>query len=541
MPPTAHRIRRARNAAALASAALLLMAPATIAAPQKATPIENTGPAPSTPPYIGSAAHAHPVKGVRPAWQDPFMARNPTNSVHNDAWQTDVYTQFSGPLGSSPETLSTSIGRTCITLTFDRKGRLIGSCTNLPDGPGLYLLDPVTLDTLAFMQLPYVPPPAGTNPALNTTGGAYFYLDNKGRVVLAASNRQILVVTVDDSGAEPQFKQVGSHDPTTCLQPDERMPSALPDTKGRIWFVGRQKGTVGVIDTKTGKCGSALLNEEIENSFAIATDGIYIVSDKSMYKFRAGANLKPKVVWKAKYRNSGVQKPGQINAGSGTTPTLLWPSRKRGRSTAPGYVAITDNADPMDVVVYRAGDRLARRQKRVVCTVPVFQKGASDTENSLTGMGRSLYVENNYGYDLQKWNDVLPGPAGPFPIGGDRSLVSEPGVARIDIKADGSGCRKVWTSTEVRAPSVVPKGNARNGLLYFYENLKDEQVPDSDPWYWTAVDRRTGKVVWKRLAGYGGLYNNHYAGIALGRNPASGKTTLYLGGVGGIMALRDGS
>src|SRR3954454_17328487 len=117
--------RRIRHAAALAAAAALLAAPSAGAAPQKAEPIENTGPAPSTPPFIGSPATAHPVKGVRPAWQDPFMARNPRNSVHNDAWQTDVYTQFGGPLGSKPETLSTSIGRTCITLTFDSEGTLI--------------------------------------------------------------------------------------------------------------------------------------------------------------------------------------------------------------------------------------------------------------------------------------------------------------------------------------------------------------------------------------------------------------------------------
>src|SRR3954451_20866784 len=247
--------------AGAAAAACVLATPAPAIA-EAATPIENTGPAPSTPPFIGNPATPHPVKGVRPAWQDPFMALNPTNSVHNDAWQTDVYTQFGGPLGKSPETLSTSIGRTCITLTFDKKGRLIGSCTNLTDGPALYLPDPTTLDTLAFMQLPYVPPPAGTNPATNTTGGAYFYLDDKDRVVLAASNRQILVVGVDDSDASrPRFKQVASYDPTSCLQPDERMPSALPDKAGRIWFVGRTEGSVGVLDTKTGKCGSMLTGE----------------------------------------------------------------------------------------------------------------------------------------------------------------------------------------------------------------------------------------------------------------------------------------
>ena len=52
-----------------------------------------------------------------------------------------------------------------------------------------------------------------------------------------------------------------------------------------------------------------------------------------------------------------------------------------------GYVAITDNADPMDVVVYRTRVRLKKRQRRLVCKVPVFAKGASATENSLIGAG----------------------------------------------------------------------------------------------------------------------------------------------------------
>src|SRR3954464_14156267 len=168
----------ARRLAGATAACVLAAAPAAVAA--AATPIENTGPPPSTPPYIGSPATPHPVKGVMPAWQDPFMAPNPRNSVHNDAWQTDVYTQFGGPLGKSPDVLSTSIGRTCITLTFDTKGRLIGSCTNLTDGPGLYLLDPVTLDTLAFLQLrtcrrrqartlPRTPPAARTSTSTTRT------------------------------------------------------------------------------------------------------------------------------------------------------------------------------------------------------------------------------------------------------------------------------------------------------------------------------------------------------------------------------------
>jgi hypothetical protein len=191
----------------------------------------------------------------------------------------------------------------------------------------------------------------------------------------------------------------------------------------------------------------------------------------------------------------------------------------------------------MDVVVRRAGDRLRRGERRVVCQVPVFHNGASADENSLISMGRSLIVENNYGYDLLKWNDVI---AGGVTIGGDLGNVSAPGMDRIDIARDGSGCRVVWRNTTVRTPSVIAKGDGANGLIYTYQKPKDPGQPGARVWYWTALDYRTGKVVWERVAGHGGLYNNHYAGIALGRNRRTGRTTLYLGGIGGVMAIRDG-
>jgi hypothetical protein len=52
------------------------------------------------------------------------------------------------------------------------------------------------------------------------------------------------------------------------------------------------------------------------------------------------------------------------------------------------WVAITDNADPMNVVVYRRGADV--RGRREVCRVPVFHKGASATENSLIAAGRAM-------------------------------------------------------------------------------------------------------------------------------------------------------
>ncbi len=531
-PPASVERRRGRWLMAALGCGLTVSAGVAVAA-TPAIPIESTGPKPTLPVFIGKAAKSDPVPGVPPAWQSPFMATNPRNSVHNDSWQSDNYTQLSGPLGHRLKTLSTGIGRDCITLSFNRQGQLISSCSDLTHGAALYLLNPRTLATLAFMQLPYVPPAKGTDPATNTTGGAYFYLDNHGRVVIGASNRHILVVALEHVGGKPEFKQVADYDPTPCLTPGDPIPSVLPDAQGRLWFVGRYHGAVGVLDPSTGKCRSVILHEEIENSFAVGRDSAYIVTDKAMYKFHAGKNLLPHQIWRMKYRNIGIQKPGQINAGSGTTPTLIGPLNGQGSKGVPSYVAIADNANHMDVVVYRTANRLRSGQARTVCTVPVFKPGHGADENSLISMGRSLIVENNYGYVLQKWNDII---AGGIKVGGNLGLVSSPGMDRIDIDKNGHGCHIVWTNNKVRTASAVAKGDTANGLIYTYEKPKDGP---SGVWYWAALDYRSGRVVWMRQAGHGGLYNNHYSGIAIGRNPQSGKTSLYLGGIGGIMAVRD--
>ncbi len=530
--------RRGRWLTATVAAGLVVFSGAELAtATTPATPIQTTGPAPSLPSFIGKAAKSDPVMGVQTAWQDPFMAKNPGNSVHNDAWQSDNYTQWGGPLGRHPQVFSTGIGRDCITLSFDRKGNLISTCSDLPDGPGLYLLNSHTLATLAFKQLPYIKPPAGTDPATNTTGGAYFYLDNHGRVVLAASNHHILVIKETDTAGRPGFKQVADYNPGACLSTGDRIPSVLPDEQGRLWFVGRYEGAVGTLNPQTGKCHSVILHEQIENSFAVANDGTYVVTDKAMYKFAAGKSGEPKQIWRVRYDNIGKQKPGQINAGSGTTPTLIG----SGHGSTPAYVAIADNGEQLHVDVYRTASKLSHGEKRTVCTVPVFKRGFGADENSLVSMDNSLIAENNYGYVLQKFNDVIPdGPGKPLiPVGGNLGLVSQPGMDRIDINRDGDGCHVAWRNNTIRTPSAVTKGDTVNGLIYTYQKVKDPGSPGSGVWYWTAINYRTGKTVWMRRSGYGGLYNNHYSGIAIARDPVTGKPTLYLGGVGGIVGLRD--
>ena len=186
-----------------------------------------------------------------------------------------------------------------------------------------------------------------------------------------------------------------------------------------------------------------------------------------MYRFDAAKNGAPKITWKAGYKNSGIVKPGQVDAGSGTTPTVM----------PGGYVAITDNAEPMHVVIYRTAKKL-HNQRRIVCQVPVFGKHTGDTENSLLGAGRSLIVENNYGYQ--------------DPFGPNAGAVTTARASRGSTSTRTGGLRKVWTNHEVSAPTVVPKISTKTGLIYTYTRPPDPS--GSEGYYWTALDYRNGKT-----------------------------------------------
>ena len=491
------------------SFAIALLAAGALAASASAAPIVDAG-VPSIPEHTGSAATKNPIKNPTKPDQNPFMTGNPNSNIHNDTWMTDAYNR-KGPLGKDLQTESYAYPSSlCGSITFDSQGRIITSCPSIPFPPQLRIIDPDTMAPIDTLDMPTAPNPPNTPAYQNFTGGGYFFLDDKDKIWAATKTDHIYRVGFGDDGDTLTVER--DYDLTGVLDPDtERITSALPDYDGRIWFVSKANAKIGTLDRKTGDLKVIRLDddEEIENSFSVDATGVYIVSNKRMYKLKANENDKPKIIWQQKYPNSGIVKPSQVDAGSGTTPTNL----------EGGYVAITDNADPMNVVVYRSANRLKKNQHRVVCKVPVFKHGASATENSLMGTKRSLIVENNYGYQ--------------DPFGPNTGAVTEPGFARVDIDKDGKGCTKKWTNKDVRAPTVVPKLSTKTGLIYTYSRPED---PLNEGYFWTAIDYRTGKTAWSQYAGSGLVFNNNYAGLALGPDG-----TAYLGVIGGIIALRDGS
>jgi hypothetical protein len=494
--------RRRRLAVPLLTAAAVLSATAAAA---QAIPIAD--PLPTTlPQATGGAFTATPFARTA-APQNPFMASNPNNNLHDDPWMSDAYNR-PGPLGAPALTTTSGAmpAALCGSLTFDRAGRILSVCPSIASPITARVIDPRTLTVTASYVLG-TPNPAGPTAFQNFTGGGYFFLDGRDRIWSATKSSHLVVLAENATGTK--LSKVADYDLTRVLNSSERVTSALPDFHGKVWFVSKKDGKVGILDPRTRRIGILTTHEEIENSFAVDRDAVYIVGDRKMYRF-SNRGGRPHVDWSVTYKNSGVHKPGQVDAGSGTTPTIM----------PGGYVAITDNADPMDVVVYRTATRLPKARKRTVCEVPVFGKGASATENSLNGSGRSLFVENNYGYQ--------------DPFGARSGTPTTAGFARVDIKADGSGCVKRWTNTTVSAPTVVPKLDTATGLIYTYERVPSP-VATEQPYFWAAIDAQTGATAWTRYAGSGLSFNNNYAGIAVGPDRA-----LYLGVIGGLVKLADG-
>jgi hypothetical protein len=496
---------------------LVLAAPLAWAAPAAAQlpglpplPIsQDPLPPQDLPQFVGGPATPQPVSGPTIP-QHPFMAANGTSNIHDDAYMTDTYA-WSGPLGRDVQVSSAFFARECGSVTIDSAGRLETICVGL-DRPVLTLLDPVTLEVLASYELP--PRNPSPNPFRDFTGGGYFYLDEQDQAVAPTSNRHIFVVAQTDG---PDFELVRDYDLSAVVASGDGIISVLPDWDGRLWFASN-KGVVGFVDPATGAIESRQLGEGITNSFAVDDrGGVFIVTDRALYRFDArGGGIDE--TWREVYENSGVAKPGQSDAGSGTTPTVI------GRN----YVAITDNADPMQVVVYQRKALLQQAKKRkrkgkrplkrLICAQEVFAQGAGSTDQSLIAAGRKMVVENNYGYT---------GPASTM-----QGVTTEPGLERVDMRKRGRGCKTVWHSDE-RAPSVVPKLSLANGLVYTYTKPQLEDATDA--WYFTAIDFHTGETVYSRLAGTGLGFNNNFAPVTLAPDG-----TAYVGMLGGIARFADG-
>jgi hypothetical protein len=263
----------------------------------------------------------------------------------------------------------------------------------------------------------------------------------------------------------------------------------MPDYSGRLVYTTRgtsdaagavqTPALIGVFDPATNTASAEELDGElVEVPPAIAPDGLFSVSDRALYGYRydaAAGGLQR--TFRQEYPRGAARKGGAIRFGSGSAPTLF----------ADHLIAITDNADEqIHLWVY---DRRPEPPggKRAICDVPLFERGASANESSVLAAGRSLLVQNWYG------------PAEQPSLSTAHRLIA-PGLMRIDVRLDESGCDVVWYSEELatRAPARL---STATGLIY--AAMLDRAKSDINAFYLVAIDFETGKIVYRTRLGVG--------------------------------------
>ena len=487
-------------------------------------------------------------------WQNPYMSLNGGNNIHNDSYLSDSY-PYPGPLTQGQATVSlldtatfkdpisgqvrTVLLGECASLAFDPDGNIQSVCAGM-EVPGatevqrsVVTVDRNTLAVLAYFQF--------TKPVTNTGGvdfggAGYFYQDHKYRMVVAMPNGHVQVLrrVKSDAGGIDTYTIDGDHNITgtggAVTIPKNSLYAVVPDKSGNIWFTTAQ-AVVGSI-APNGAIRWSNLNDPASNSGTSGTEaignshavdegdttdggsGVYILSTFALYRFGAAPDGTPKMAWKAAYdRGTGI-KSGQVSFGSGTSPTVFRMNNRR-------FVTIADNAQYMNVNVYRAEANLLPGEQRLFAQAKPFgQNPLVSDENSLItaasadGSSVDIYAENNHG------NDTVQSTLG--------SAVTQPGFARMNLGTDGKFV-VASVNNGIAVPSIVSKISLPSNTIYTYNKA-------ADGWYVTGLDATDlTKIRFTNRVGDGLLrYNNYYSGLSLD----SDGETLWLGTAYGLMKAR---
>ncbi len=217
--------------------------------------------------------------------------------------------------------------------------------------------------------------------------------------------------------------------------------------------------------------------EQIQNSFAVGEDGVYIVTDLAFYKLRFNEEEKDLELdpeWLPNYIGGGLmyendetRKPGHLNAGSGTSPTLM-DNR---------FVAIVDNdTSTVNMCIF------SQKTGKLINKFPLFQRDSSACENSIIAYKNTFIVANTYGYVDPFVANETPG-----------------GMMRFDYDETKGQFyqREDWPAYDLPldAKTATPKLSTANGLVYFYNRDIGGGPTPHDDWQLTTLDYETGVKV----------------------------------------------
>ncbi|WP_416382151.1 hypothetical protein [Nocardia higoensis] len=391
-----------------------------------------------------------------------------TALMHGDLASTDS-TPHPGPGPGARAAAWSMPGAVCSATFLTSEGRPVALCTAFVGldpltvvSPTVLMFDPITARPVASLQLAEG----------GLLGGVYGYLDSRDRVVVADGSGAIVKVAHhrDVDGATQLFVDeridLGAHIPA-----GDAVTGVAPDYEGRIWFA-TTGGVIGTVDAN-GRIGRTRLpdGEKLTNGLSIHPGGASVLTSRALYEMRAEGIGVPQIVWRRDYEAGTTRKPGQLAAGSGTTPTYFGPG-------GDSWVAIVDDAAQPQLIVLRTADG------SVVCRMPAFGTSGQGTENSPMAWGNSLIIPSTYGFAYPP--NATDGPSDP-PHAAFRG-----GMTRIDVAE--TGCARVWESEDRMA--TLPKLSRADGSIHalaYGPAPAHGGVQQLGPVYYSAVDVETGQ------------------------------------------------
>jgi len=445
-----------------------------------------------------------PLEGAPP--QHPGLSRAPA-CMHDDAHVSDT-SPFGGPVTENVDARYLHrwalVGGICPAFAFTAEGLPITMSFSALR-TDLLLLDPRTLDVLDSLPLPRRKGTikkvlrAGLDEVFrDTSGGAYFFVDAEGQVVVPAADGQIWVVAIKREGKARRCEVLRKLRPH--IPKGDKLTACLPvwrEQGAPLYWYTTAEGTVGIVGEGISKHLTLPDGEKIQNSIAVNERGAFVVSNFALYLVTMDAGA-PRIAWRTPYDRGTKLKPGQIDLGSGTTPTLMG-SR---------LVVIGDGSAPMKIlVVDQASGRILDAQRVFV------DKRGSASENSVIAHGDAIVIGNTYGYEN--------------PL---RAPHTEGGLVCYGVDPETGRMKERWYKPEINVFTATPKLSRRNGLIYAYSRRSLGRPATSKPtlrakereeWSLLGVDFRTGELVY-RLPLFRGEHHTHYDNawgtISLGPN-----------------------
>ena len=472
--------------------------------------------------------------------QNPGLAENNYSNAHQDSYCSESV-GLTGPTSNKLKRIVkyNPYGFTPL-MACNEQNQMIGVSTNKK---GLYLIVfdsecEIISATTIISLVPSESSSSGSGSQVQSAGRGYFFLNNKNQTVVnAASNTLACYDTSNLSKKDSVYSLEPlwtSKDLVEIVAPNQQnaLYSAMPlwrsDGKTNFyWFT-----LSGVYDAENNKLISnayvavveivpvdgettaqtmvhgflELENQWINNTLAVDQKGVYLVTngvgatpDKAFgsllcfnYTESSGSG-NVYLTWSSPYINSGYLKPGQLNIGSGTTPTLFQDESDK------GYVTITDNAYPrMHVDIYN------RDTGGIVCEVPLFPKMRCCNEASIIGVNGRVVVPNNFGHTY------VPGQS--------QFVANEPGFNLVKLTNGSPPCDVVWANKHER-PLGMSMLARNSGIIFAF--IGDWNVADSATngalYSVCAFDSWDGRKIWSVPVGQGYKYCHDYGGTYFNR------------------------